>query len=78
VTNIGIRPSFGGEDRTVEAHIFDFDEDIYGQSFTVEFVERLRPEKKFENIEALVSQIRHDAGQARVLLAQEAGSTVTG
>jgi riboflavin kinase/FMN adenylyltransferase len=71
VTNIGVRPSFGGQERTVEAHIFDFDEDIYGQAFTVEFVERLRPEKKFESIEALVAQIRQDAEQARTLLAQE-------
>jgi riboflavin kinase/FMN adenylyltransferase len=71
VTNIGIRPSFGGQDRTVEAHIFDFDEEIYGHSLTLEFVERLRPEKKFENLEALIAQIKHDAGQARTLLTNE-------
>jgi riboflavin kinase/FMN adenylyltransferase len=71
VTNIGVRPSFGGEERTVETHIFDFDEDIYGQTFTIEFVERLRPEKKFESIQALVAQINHDARQARALLTHE-------
>ncbi len=76
VTNVGIRPSFGGEERTVEAHIFDFDEDIYGQLLTLEFVERLRPEKKFDGINALVAQIRQDAEQARLLLAAEIVSTL--
>jgi riboflavin kinase/FMN adenylyltransferase len=71
VTNVGIRPSFDSKERTVETFIFDFDEDIYDQSFTLEFVERLRPEKKFENIGALVSQIGQDAEQARQLLAGE-------
>ncbi len=71
VTNVGVRPSFGGEERTVEAHIFDFNEDIYNQSFTLEFVERLRPERKFDGIDALVAQITQDAKQARALLAGE-------
>jgi riboflavin kinase/FMN adenylyltransferase len=69
VTNVGIRPSFEGTERTVETYIFDFDQDIYGQRLTLEFVERLRPEKKFGSIDELVAQIRHDAAQARVLLA---------
>ena len=71
VTNVGIRPSFGGEERAVETFIFDFDEDIYNQTFTLEFVERLRPEKKFEGIDALVAQIKQDAEQARILLSEE-------
>lgn len=71
VTNIGIRPTFGSEQRTVETHIFDFNEDIYGQHFTLEFVERQRPEKKFENIDALIAQIRQDTKQARSLLDRE-------
>jgi riboflavin kinase/FMN adenylyltransferase len=71
VTNIGIRPSFGGDDRTVETYIFDFDEDIYGQHFTLQFVEKLRPEKKFNGIDELVAQITKDAEQARLLLANE-------
>lgn len=70
-TNVGIRPSFDGQDRTVETHILDFDEDIYGQTFTLEFVERLRPEKKFNGIDELISQIKRDAQQARALLAKE-------
>ncbi len=71
VTNVGVRPSFGGDGRTVEAHIFDFDQDIYGKAATLEFVERLRPEKKFESIDALTAQIARDADQARSLLAVE-------
>jgi riboflavin kinase/FMN adenylyltransferase len=68
VTNVGVRPTFDGENVTVEAHIFDFDRDIYGQTLAVDFVERLRGEQKFDGIEALVAQIKQDAEQARVLL----------
>jgi riboflavin kinase/FMN adenylyltransferase len=71
VTNVGIRPSFEGTQRTVEAYIFDFDRDIYGQRPTLEFVERLRPEKKFNGIDELVAQITHDAEEARGLLEKE-------
>ncbi|MCB0210422.1 MAG: bifunctional riboflavin kinase/FAD synthetase [Anaerolineae bacterium] len=76
VTNVGVRPSFGGVERTVETYIFDFSENIYGQTFTLEFVERLRPEQKFDGIDALVAQITKDADQARVLLAKEVLSAV--
>ena len=71
VTNVGVRPSFGGQTPSVESYIFDFDTDIYGETLTVEFVERLRPEKKFESIEGLVAQIKADADQAKLLLAEE-------
>lgn len=76
VTNVGVRPSFGENDRTVEAHIFDFNENIYGQTMTLEFVERLRPEQKFDGITALVAQITKDSEQARALLAKEVLSAV--
>lgn len=75
VTNVGVRPSFEGSTRTVEAYIFDFEEDIYGQQLTVEFVERLRPEKKFASVDELMAQIRQDAAQARTLLAEAARSS---
>jgi riboflavin kinase/FMN adenylyltransferase len=71
VTNIGIRPSFDDPRRTVESYIFDFDRNIYGQPITLEFVERLRPEKKFDSLDGLVAQIQQDAAQARILLAAE-------
>jgi riboflavin kinase/FMN adenylyltransferase len=71
VTNVGVRPSFEGTERTVESYIFDFEQDLYGQRLTLEFVERLRSEKKFNSIDELVAQIKHDAQEARALLAKE-------
>jgi riboflavin kinase/FMN adenylyltransferase len=72
VTNVGIRPSFEGTEQTVETYIFDFEQNLYGQRLTLEFVERLRPEKKFNSIDELVAQITYDAQEARTLLAKEA------
>jgi riboflavin kinase/FMN adenylyltransferase len=71
VTNVGIRPSFDGNERNVETYIFDFNADIYGQAFTLKFVERLRPEKKFDSIDVLIAQLAQDTEQARTLLANE-------
>ena len=70
VTNIGVRPTFddGGE-LSIECHIIDFDEDIYGTDLRVEFVQRLRGERKFDGIDALVEQIGKDRDAARELLA---------
>jgi riboflavin kinase/FMN adenylyltransferase len=68
VTNIGVRPTFDGLRRTVEAHLLDWSGDLYGQSIRIEFTQRLRGEQKFSGIEALVAQIRSDADQARELL----------
>ena len=73
VTNVGVRPTFdGANSRTVETHIFDFDQDIYGQPATLEFVERLRPEKKFNGLDTLISQITKDAAIAKSILETEA------
>ncbi len=72
VSNIGIRPSFAGAERTVEAHLLAFSRDLYGLDLKVEFVERLRPEKRFDNLDELVAQIQFDADRAAKLLAQEA------
>jgi riboflavin kinase/FMN adenylyltransferase len=66
--NIGVRPQFGGGPRLVEVHILDFDRDIYGQELEVHFVERLRDEMKFENVQALVEQMGRDVAKARSLL----------
>jgi riboflavin kinase/FMN adenylyltransferase len=71
VTNIGVRPSFSGAERTVEAFLLGFSGDLYGLDLKMEFVERLRPEKRFEDLDGLVMQIRSDAEQADELLAQE-------
>lgn len=71
VVNIGFRPTFNSAEPrlTIEAHVLDFDGDLYGQDLPLAFFARLRPESKFPNIEALVAQIRADIAQARQLLA---------
>jgi len=72
VANIGVRPSFevGGE-RMVEVHILDFNEDIYGCDLVVEFVERLREERRYTDIEKLRAQVDQDIAHARDILANE-------
>jgi riboflavin kinase / FMN adenylyltransferase len=68
VANIGVRPTFGGEAETVEVHLLDFDDDLYGQHLRVRFVERIRDEQKFDGIESLVGQVGRDVAQARAVL----------
>jgi riboflavin kinase/FMN adenylyltransferase len=53
--------------RILEVYLFDFDRDIYGKELELRFVRYLRPEKKFENVDALVRQIECDVQQAREL-----------
>jgi len=72
VANVGVRPSFDNGQRTVEIHLLDFDRDIYGCDLVVEFVARLRDERRFEDIEDLVSQIDRDSRSAREILGREA------
>ena len=70
VTNIGMRPTFDdGGGLSIECHIIDFDEDIYGTDLRVEFVQRLRGERKFSGVDELVEQIGKDRDAARELLA---------
>ncbi len=73
VTNIGVRPTFAGNQLMAEAHLLDFDRDIYGQMLAVDFVRRLREEKRFGGVQELVAQIRRDAEQGRAILADLAG-----
>jgi len=65
VTNIGMRPTFDGHKITVETHILDYNADLYGQTVCVEFCRFLRPEQKFDGMEALGAQIRQDIVGAR-------------
>ena len=68
--NLGRRPTFyeEAEHSLLEAHVLDFDGDLYGQTVSVRFVERLRGEEKFASVEALVEQMRADCDQARRVL----------
>lgn len=65
VVNIGTKPTFHEDyPLTVEAHIIDFKEDIYGEEIELFFIDKIRDEKKFLNIDQLVEQIRQDCDQA--------------
>jgi riboflavin kinase/FMN adenylyltransferase len=72
VTNVGVRPTFAGDDVTVEAHLLDFERDIYGEQLEVTFETRLRAEQRFDGIEALVAQINRDVEAGREYLMQRA------
>lgn len=64
--NIGRRPTMeNGDNRTIEVHVIDYQGDLYGQQVTLEFVSRLRDEKKFRNKSELVSQLRMDEAMVR-------------
>src|SRR6476620_2079876 len=69
VVNLGYRPTMNSDstDRVLEVYLFDFNRDIYGKELELRFVRYLRPEKKFENVDALVRQIECDVQQARGL-----------
>jgi riboflavin kinase/FMN adenylyltransferase len=65
VTNIGKRPTFGGDaESKVEAHLIDFDEDLYGQTIRVRVLHRLRGERKFASVDELRAQITRDRERA--------------
>jgi len=68
VANIGYSPTFDDNELTVEVHILDFNEDLYGQSINVKFIERIRDEIKFSGIDALSKQIAGDVLKARDVL----------
>ena len=72
LVNIGMRPTFGGQGLSIELHILDFSGDLYGKTLEVELLKRLRDEKFFEEIEALVRQIELDIKQAQLFLAEHA------
>ncbi|TDI84314.1 MAG: riboflavin biosynthesis protein RibF, partial [Chloroflexi bacterium] len=73
VTNIGYRPTFEDEHHSpvVEAHILDFEGELYGKEIKLEFVDRLRDEMRFSGPEKLLEQIEKDIRRARSLLEQQ-------
>jgi riboflavin kinase/FMN adenylyltransferase len=71
ITNIGLRPTFGDVDRpTIETHIFDFDRDLYGLEVRLSFLQRLRDERAFADVDALRAQIDADIRAARRLFSR--------
>jgi riboflavin kinase/FMN adenylyltransferase len=66
--NVGVRPMFDtGRGLLVEAHLVDFEGELYGQTLRIAFVERLRGERRFESVEALVEQMRRDVERVRAV-----------
>jgi SHS2 domain-containing protein len=73
VCNVGVRPTVNGSHRTIEAHIIDFDGDLYGRSIELAFVYRLRDEIKFSGLEALKAQITRDRDRTAQILSTDQG-----
>jgi riboflavin kinase/FMN adenylyltransferase len=74
VASLGVRPTVDGTEPLLEAHLFDFDGDLYGRRIAVEFVAKLRDEEKFDDLDALVRQMDLDAHAARAILGQHESS----
>ena len=68
VTNLGLRPTVDGESVSVESWLLDFDGELYGRELTLEFHAFIRPEQKFESLDAMREEIFRNARQARALL----------
>jgi len=69
IVNIGVRPTFDTRSLAIEAHVFSFNEDLYGEEITLFFIRKLREERKFETVEKLIEQISKDIETAKEVLA---------
>ena len=69
VASVGTRPTFDGTKPLLEVHLFDFDQDVYGEYIHVDFIARLRSEVKYDDIADLVAQMHRDADNAKSILA---------
>ena len=67
-TSIGVRPTFGLTQRLVEVYVMDFSGDLYGQPMSVEFVEKVRNQETFADIDALIARIEQDVADSRIVL----------
>jgi riboflavin kinase / FMN adenylyltransferase len=67
-TNVGVRPTFDGAGVTVEPYLLDFDRDIYGKTLRLTFEKRLRPEQKYDSLDALIAQIKADVAETETYL----------
>ena len=65
IMNFGIRPTFGENINTIEVHIFEFDNDIYGKNISVNILDFIRDEKKFNSVDDLITQINKDINYAK-------------
>jgi riboflavin kinase/FMN adenylyltransferase len=72
IVNIGMRPTFDAKSLAIEVHIFDFDEDIYGEEVNLYFISKIREEKRFGSADALINQINADIKTAKDILSHSA------
>jgi riboflavin kinase/FMN adenylyltransferase len=70
--NIGLRPTFNKAQRSIEVHLFNYSGDLYGQEMRITFVARIREERKFDSVQALIAQLRADEVACRARLAFDA------
>jgi riboflavin kinase/FMN adenylyltransferase len=68
MTYVGNRPTVEGQDRQIETNIFDFDREIYGQTLTVDLIQRVRADQTFDGLEPLIAQLRRDEATIRQIL----------
>ncbi len=68
IMNIGNRPTVNGKHQTIEVHLLDFNQDLYGKKIQVQLLKRLRDEQKFDSVDALISQIKKDESNARKMI----------
>ena len=73
MTNIGSRPTFGGGTQLIEVYLLDYNGDLYGHELTIDIIERLRDEKKFDTAEQLKEQIAQDIKQGKAMLKTRGG-----
>lgn len=78
VANFGVRPTFGANTPLLEVFLFDFSGSLYGETLEVEFVGFVRPEARFDGVEALIAQMHDDSARARAMLAaaRDSGSAL--
>jgi len=70
--NIGTNPTVDGTSQSIEVHFFDFNQNLYGKKLKIEFLKRLRDERKFDSLQALQSQLKIDENEALQFIKEKA------
>jgi riboflavin kinase/FMN adenylyltransferase len=70
-TNVGTRPTFGEGERMVETYLLDYNGDLYGKKITIEFVRKVRDERRFPSAEQLIVQMRKDVQEVNAILTKD-------
>lgn len=74
MTNVGQRPTFGNNERTIEVYVLDYHKNLYGREMRIDLIDRVRDEKKFKSVEELKDQIAEDIKQGRAILSRHGGN----